>query len=159
MTLPGGGDGPEQVPRRPREGRYDSLRQSVFMGLWRRAVGRSADDGAGRAEMRALADEDARTGLVLSGELDMDSVACLTARLIEDVPRDGDLVVEAGGLSFIDVSGCRALVEAAERLGDGRRLVLSHPPRTLVRVMSLCGWADHPRLVLLPSGDAARAAA
>lgn len=110
--------------------------------------------------MRALADEDARTGLVLSGEFDMDSVAHLSARLTEHVSRDGDVVIEAGGLSFIDVSGCRALVEAAERLDEGRRLVLAHPPRMLVRVMSLCGWADHPRLVVsLPSGAAARAAA
>lgn len=120
-------------------------------------MGRSSDDGAG-TPAAAGAEDDAR--LVLSGELDMDSVAYLGARLTEHVAQDGDLVVEVGGLSFIDVSGCRALVQAAEQLGDGRRLVLAHPPRTLVRIMSLCGWADHPRLVLSPSGaNAARAAA
>jgi anti-anti-sigma factor len=109
--------------------------------------------------MPAGADGGDRSGLVLSGELDMDSVAHLCARLTEHVAQDGDVVVEAGGLSFIDVSGCRALVQAAEQLGDGRRLVLAHPPRTLVRIMSLCGWADHPRLELSPTrADAARAA-
>jgi anti-anti-sigma factor len=120
-------------------------------------VDRSADDGAG---IRVVADGGDHSGLVLSGELDMDSVAHLSNRLTEQVAHDGDLVVEAGGLSFIDVSGCRALVQAAEQLGPGRRLVLAHPPRTLVRVMSLCGWADHPRLVLSPPrGDAKKAAA
>jgi anti-anti-sigma factor len=110
--------------------------------------------------MRVVAERDDRNGLVLSGELDMDSVAYLCARLTEQVAQDADLVVETGGLSFIDVSGCRALVQAAEQLSDGRRLVLAHPPRTLERILSLCGWADHPRLVLSPaSGDAARAAA
>jgi anti-anti-sigma factor len=110
--------------------------------------------------VRVVPDGDDHTDLVLSGELDMDSVAHLSTSLTQRVDHDGDVVVEAGGLSFIDVAGCRALVEAAEQLGDGRRLVLAHPPRELVRVIGLCGWLKHPRLVLLaPGGDAARAAA
>jgi anti-anti-sigma factor len=85
-------------------------------------------------------------GVVLAGEIDMQSAPYLTERLAER--RSGDLVVETRELRFIDVAGCRALVRAAERLENGRRLVLPDAAAPLVRVLSMCGWAEHPRLVL-----------
>lgn len=85
--------------------------------------------------------------IALSGALDLDASAFLAARLAEfDDP--GDLVVLTSGLGFADITGCRALVRAAEMLADGRRLVLPDAAAPLVRVLKLCGWSDHGRLVL-----------
>jgi len=86
-------------------------------------------------------------GVVLSGEIDITSASYLAARLAERAGGEGDLVVETAELEFIDVAGCRALVEAAERLGNGWRLRLPDPGTAVLRVLRGCGWADHPRLV------------
>ena len=86
--------------------------------------------------------------VVVSGEVDIADEDRLRRHLDERVSGGGDIVVDVGGLSFIDVSGCRALVRVAATLPDGRHLVLVNVPEHLTRVLSLCGWADHPRLVL-----------
>lgn len=91
-------------------------------------------------------------GVVLSGEIDITSASYLAACLAERAGGEGDLVVETAELEFVDVAGCRALVEAAERLGNGWRLRLPDPGTAVLRVLRACGWADHPRLVLLSSG-------
>jgi len=85
--------------------------------------------------------------VTLSGALDIDSSAYLAARLAEQ-PLDRDLVVWTSDLGFADISGCRALATAAERLHDGHYLVVPDPAPALVRVMELCGWTHHPQLVL-----------
>lgn len=85
--------------------------------------------------------------IALSGALDIDSSGFLATRLAE-VDDGGDLVVLTSGLGFADISGCRALVRAAEALGDGRQLVLPDAAAPLVRVLRLCGWSEHGRLVL-----------
>jgi anti-anti-sigma regulatory factor len=85
--------------------------------------------------------------IALSGALDIDSAAFLAARLAE-LDGEEDIVVRTSGLGFADISGCRALIRAAESLGRGRHLVLPDPSDALVRVLKLCGWADHGRLVL-----------
>ena len=85
----------------------------------------------------------------LSGELDLGSAPHLNARLKEYVAESGsDVVVDAKELSFVDISGCRVLVDTAKRLPTGRRLVLVHAPSFLVRLLSLCGWLDSPGLVV-----------
>jgi anti-anti-sigma regulatory factor len=86
--------------------------------------------------------------LSLAGELDIDSSAYLAARLGELDADDGDLVVLTRDLEFVAASGCRALVRAAEELTPGRRLLLPDPSAQLVRVLTLCGWSSHERLVL-----------
>lgn len=86
--------------------------------------------------------------IALSGALDIDSSSFLAARLAEvDVER-GDLVLRTSGLGFADISGCRALVRAAEALGNGRRMLLPDAAPPVVRVLKLCGWSEHGRLVL-----------
>jgi anti-anti-sigma factor len=86
--------------------------------------------------------------MMLSGEIDITTAPRVAAELARRAADDGDLIVEATELAFIDVAGCRALIEAAERLADGRRLRLLDPPEALLRVLRGCGWADHPRLEL-----------
>lgn len=86
--------------------------------------------------------------IALAGALDIDSSSFLAARLAEADVESGDLVLRTSGLGFADVSGCRALVRAAEALGSGRRLLLPDAAPPLVRVLKLCGWSEHGRLVL-----------
>lgn len=89
--------------------------------------------------------------IAVSGALDIDSSAFLAARLADFVG-DGDVVLLTHGLDFADVSGCRALVRAAEALGEGRRLMLPVPAAPLMRVLKLCGWSEHERLVVSEMG-------
>lgn len=86
--------------------------------------------------------------LAVSGEVDVAVEEYLWSRFEEHLFDEGDVVIDVGEVSFIDVSGCRTLFRAAKALRDGRRLVLANPRRQLVRTLSLCGWADHPRIVL-----------
>ncbi|HVF77243.1 MAG TPA: MEDS domain-containing protein [Solirubrobacteraceae bacterium] len=117
----------------------------------------STSPNATRTVRRRLTVTEHDDGAVaVSGALDIDSSAFLTARLA-DFHGDGDVVVLTDGLDFADVSGCRALLRAAEALGEGRRLVLPEPAAPLVRVLKLCGWSEHGRLVLHPGGRKAEA--
>jgi anti-anti-sigma factor len=86
--------------------------------------------------------------LVVAGEIDIVLAEELATRLEQRLPLRGDVVVDVGALSFIDVSGCRVIIRAATSLPEGRRLVLANATRQLVRTLSVCGWANHPRLVL-----------
>lgn len=89
--------------------------------------------------------EDGR--IALSGALDIDSATYVASRFAE-ITHDRDVVVLTSGLGFADISGCRALVHAAEELGRGRHMVLPDAAGPLVRVLKLCGWSSHGRLVL-----------
>jgi hypothetical protein len=86
--------------------------------------------------------------VALAGALDIDSSGYLAARLgVLDGDGD-DLVVLTRDLDFTDILGCRTLVNAAEGLAPGRRLVLPDASAQLVRVLTLCGWSSHERLVV-----------
>jgi anti-anti-sigma factor len=84
----------------------------------------------------------------LSGELDLASGPYVAARLAEFLPRDGNALVDVRGLSFIDVSGCRALLQAATALRPPRRLVVIGASSLLVRILEMCAWRDLPTLEL-----------
>jgi anti-anti-sigma factor len=100
-----------------------------------------------------LLQRDDREGLELSGEMDVANARHLGLRLDGYLGREGDVVVDARGLSFIDVNGCRALVQAARRLSRGRRLRVEHAPSVLVRTLALCEWQDAPQLVVVPDSS------
>lgn len=85
--------------------------------------------------------------IALSGALDIDSAPYLAARLAE-FGDGGDVVVATSGLGFADITGCRALVQAAAHLGGEHRLLLPEPSAPLVRVLRLCGWSSDDHLVL-----------
>jgi anti-anti-sigma factor len=96
-----------------------------------------------------------RAGVALSGEIDLIAAPEVRARLARETGGDGDLVVDARDVSFIDVAGCRELVEAARRLPEGRRLVVVGGPRSLARLMDLCGWRHEGRIVLVSGAETA----
>jgi anti-anti-sigma regulatory factor len=109
----------------------------------------STGPGATTTVRRHLTIGERADGVVsLAGQLDIDTSAYLTARLGELDADDGDLVVLTSDLEFVGISGCLALVRAAEALAPGRRLLLPDPSARLVRVLRLCGWSSHERVVL-----------
>ena len=108
---------------------------------------RTGPDGTTTAR-RHLTISEHRDGVVeLAGALDIDASTYLAARLAE-LDGDGDLVLLTAGLEFVDISGCRALVRAAEARTPGQRLVLPDAGAALRRVLTLCGWESHERLAV-----------
>jgi hypothetical protein len=97
-------------------------------------------------------------GIRVSGELDFAAGAYLSARLAEYLPGRGDILIDAGELTFADVGGSRALLEVALELAPPRRLVVRSAPTVLVRVLELCGWLSFPQLQL-QTGDGSDARA
>lgn len=84
-----------------------------------------------------------RTGsLRISGEIDRSNVHLLVDALALAVEEPGDLRLELRDLSFIDVSGLRALRTAARMLEHrGRGLILLTPlPAPARKAMALLGW-------------------
>jgi anti-anti-sigma factor len=92
----------------------------------------------------------------VSGELDFASGPYVAARLAEHLPASGDIVIDAGELSFVDVSGCRVLVQTALALDPPRHLVLEAASAQLLRVLELCGWRHLPALEVRLERDQSR---
>lgn len=79
----------------------------------------------------------------VSGELDMASSPLLAEelrRLTGD--GEGSLVLDVSGLTFIDSTGLRVLIDAAGRLGSSGRLVLRNPTRQVLDVLEIAGIAE-----------------
>ena len=77
--------------------------------------------------------------LVLSGELDMYSAPVLE-RALDNVAqyRPARTVLDLGGLSFMDVSGLRAILDAARSARrDGRALEIANPLPHIIRLLEL----------------------
>ena len=87
-------------------------------------------------------------GLRFAGEIDIsnsDAVAQSVRIALGDASRSH---IDVSSLSFIDVSGIRALVDAAQDLGDGYQLLLHGLAPQLETVLRVTGWTDMPALVL-----------
>jgi anti-sigma B factor antagonist len=83
--------------------------------------------------------EDDRLILSLRGELDLTSVPQFE-RELRDAEATGParLVIDLGGLDFMDSTGLRALLQARERAkGDDYQLSLRPGPRQVQRVLEL----------------------
>ncbi|MCU1485560.1 MAG: anti-anti-sigma factor [Actinomycetia bacterium] len=83
---------------------------------------------------------DRSSTVVVHGEVDVASAGVLEAAI--DAVRDGrcrEVVVDLGGVSFIDLAGLRVLHLAAT---DGLGVVVRNPSRLARRVIGLAGMAD-----------------
>jgi anti-sigma B factor antagonist len=79
--------------------------------------------------------------LVLAGEIDSYTAPDLAERLGADPPVE---VVDVAGVTFIDSSGLRVLVEAHQtRAASGSRLVLRSPSAAVQRLLEISGLAGH----------------
>lgn len=91
-------------------------------------------------------------GLMFSGEIDALNSHSVASSLAAEFPVFGDAHLDLTRLIFCDISGIRALVDAAEQMGAGRRLLLHGLPEQLQTVMRVTGWSDLPSLVLCDCG-------
>jgi anti-sigma B factor antagonist len=97
-------------------------------------------DPGPRLEISATA-----TGFGLSGEIDAHTAPTLAAAMTE-LP-NGVVTVDVAGVSFMDSSGLRVLIEAATRARDGGGdLVISNPTPGIARLVEISGLADQLRL-------------
>ena len=85
-------------------------------------------------------------GWAIVGEVDA-STSQTVAEALAVVPdggrRSGRIVVETSGVSFIDSSGLRVLIELSERATAlGARVVLASPSRSMARLIELTGLDD-----------------
>jgi anti-sigma B factor antagonist len=80
----------------------------------------------------------------LVGEVDLSTADALSALLAEVVADKPPLVaVDVGGVSFLDSSGIKCLVDAAMcAASTGCRLVVRSPTSTIEQVFSICGVHD-----------------
>ncbi|MDL5201429.1 STAS domain-containing protein [Streptomyces sp. ALI-76-A] len=83
-----------------------------------------------------------RSGLRVAGEVGLTTHEVWRRALDQAVREDGDVYyLELSAVTFVDVAGAGALATAAQRLGDGRRMVLHQPPPGLRRVLDMF-WPD-----------------
>ncbi|MET7453505.1 STAS domain-containing protein [Streptomyces sp. NPDC005574] len=79
-----------------------------------------------------------RSGLRVAGEVGLATQPIWERALERAVGEDEDVYhLELSAVTFVDVAGAGALAAAAQRLPDGRRIVLNRPPATLRRVLEI----------------------
>jgi anti-sigma B factor antagonist len=99
------------------------------------------DSVASRVEVNPSDD-----GWSIVGEVDA-STAPTVAEALAVIPdggrKSGRIVVESSGVSFIDSSGLRVLIELSERATAlGALVVLAAPSRSMIRLVELTGLND-----------------
>jgi len=92
------------------------------------------------------------TGLRFAGEIDISNSSAVGESVRVACAGSGNPHIDLTNLSFCDVSGIRALLEAAVELAEGRRLLLHGLPEQLQTVMRVTGWSDVHSLVLCECG-------
>jgi anti-anti-sigma factor len=90
------------------------------------------------------------SGLRLVGEVDAFNVGRVAEILASSLNGQSgrDVHIDLSLLEFVDVSGVRALVSAAEQAAGRHRLILYGLPPLMSRVMDLVGWNDLQTLVI-----------
>ena len=87
-------------------------------------------------------------GFELEGELDMATAGDL-AEALRDTRNGGPVLLDFSGISFMDSSGLRVILEAAsDRNGDG--LVILHPAPQVQRVLDISIPGGTPGLEVRP---------
>jgi anti-anti-sigma factor len=103
---------------------------------------------------------DRPSGLRLIGAVDASNVESVVKVLASALngESDHDVHVDLARLEFADVSGIRALVQAAERADGRHRMIIHGLPPLMEKVMKVVGWTDLRSLSIsettFPEGDA-----
>jgi anti-sigma B factor antagonist len=107
----------------------------------------ASEDRAGAAppafELRSHVLDGTATAVVeVNGELDLYTAPEFRDKLLE--AGDGrDVIVDLRGSSFIDSTGCRALLLASRRLEpSGHRLVIVNSDAEIARIFSIMGFEE-----------------
>jgi anti-sigma B factor antagonist len=87
--------------------------------------------------------------LALEGELDVANAADAQKRMLKlDVRPGGQLVLDLSGLTFMDSTGVRLILQASQHaLMQGAELVVVRPPDRVMRVLELVGLDEQLDLV------------
>jgi anti-anti-sigma factor len=93
-----------------------------------------------------------RQGVSVSGEIDAANAESVSAALDAGLGGAGDRHLDLSGLLFSAVAGLRAVVQAAQCVEPGGRLVVHGMPAHLQRAMHVAGWADQRPLVFAAHG-------
>jgi len=82
--------------------------------------------------------------VVVAGEIDSHSAPRLEETLLSLVEGGANrLVLDLGGVGFIDSSGLRVLIATRKRLGDDAdALVLRHPTQGTLRLLEMTGLTE-----------------
>jgi anti-anti-sigma factor len=81
--------------------------------------------------------------LVVVGEIDRDTRQQFEQALAQ-IDGDGDTQLDLRGVQFMDTHSVTAVVHCANRLnGKGGRLVVHHPPDSLLRIYQLLWAGNH----------------
>jgi anti-sigma B factor antagonist len=84
-------------------------------------------------------------GWAASGEIDAHTAPMLAAAMTE-LP-EGIVTIDVAGVSFMDSSGLRVLIEAATRARDGGGdLVIVHPTAGISRLIEISGLGTQLRV-------------
>jgi len=86
--------------------------------------------------LRIMQSADA-SGLRLVGELDISNVSTLAEAMRADIERGGDVVLDIGGLAFMDSSGIQLLIKTSRELEGRGRLRLISPGELVRRTLAL----------------------
>lgn len=94
------------------------------------------------------------TGLRLIGAIDAFNVHQVEEILAGALngESDYDVHIDLSLIEFVDVSGIRALVDAAERAEGRHRMILHGLPPLMSKVIDVVGWSDSSAL-FIAKGD------
>lgn len=80
----------------------------------------------------------------VSGEIDAHSAPSLADHLSDCSANDADIVIDMSGVTFMDSSGLRTLIDLHQRTEAAPYgLVLRSPSDTVVRLIEVAGLDDH----------------
>jgi anti-anti-sigma factor len=77
--------------------------------------------------------------LVVHGEIDLATAPAMAGAIAALAPAAGErpVVIDVGGVTFIDSTGLKALLNALVELGNDRRLILRAVPSHFRRVLEM----------------------
>jgi anti-sigma B factor antagonist len=75
----------------------------------------------------------------ITGALDVPSAGHFTELLDELVRENGDVLLDLSGVTFMDSSGLRSVIQAGMDLGDRGRIRLRHPNAQVRRLLEVSG--------------------
>jgi anti-sigma B factor antagonist len=82
------------------------------------------------------------TGWALAGEIDAHTAPALSGAMVK-MP-EGEITIDVAGVTFMDSSGLRVLVEASSRArAAGGTLVLERPTTAIRRLVEISGLEQH----------------
>jgi len=85
----------------------------------------------------------------LSGELDLSNAGHLVEAIQPFAISGGEVILRLGRLDFMDSSGMRALLQIAQALGPGGRLVIHSPSPAVAKVLEIVGANQFPGFAIV----------